>query len=77
MIGVAKLSIVGFEGSDAILGSLFLNGDTRPSENRKLVSRGLVASKKCGGGGKSSLSLNSRLFDLRGGVWGRGAYLEK
>ena len=69
MIGLAKLSIVGFEGSGAILGSLFLNGDKLPSENRKLVSRGLVGSKKCGGGGKSSSSSNPLLFDLRGGVW--------
>ena len=72
MIGLAKLSIVGFEGSGAILGSLFLNGDKLPSENRKLVSRGLVSSKKCGGAGKSSSSSNSLLFDLRGGVLGGG-----
>ena len=65
------MSIVGFEGSGAMLGSLFLNGDKLPSENKKLVSRGLVGSRKCGGGGKSSSSLsNSLLFDLRGGVWG-------
>ena len=72
MIGLTKLSIVGFEGSGAILGSLFLNGDKLPSENRKRVSRGLVNSKKCGGGGKSSSSSNSLLFDLRGGVLGGG-----
>ena len=42
MIGPAKFSVVGFEGSGAILGSLFLNGDKLPSENKKLVSRGLV-----------------------------------
>ena len=35
----------------------------------KLVSLGLVGSKKCGRGGKSSSSSNSLLFDLRGGVW--------
>ena len=63
------MSIVGFEGSGAMLGSLFLNGDKLPSENKKLVSRGLVGSRKCVGGGKSSSSLsNSLLFDLRGGA---------
>ena len=65
MIGLAKLSIVGFEGSGAISGSLFLNGNKLPSENKKLVSRGLVGSRKCGGGGKSSSSSSTfLLFDL-------------
>ena len=69
VIGLAKLSIIGFEGSGAILGSLFLNGDKLPSENKKLVSRGLAGSRKCGGREKSSSSLStSLLFDLRGGV---------
>ena len=81
MIGLAKLSIAGFEGSGAIFGSLFLNGDKLsdrfPSENKKLVSRGSVGSGKCGGGGgKSSSSKfggggkSSKflLYDLRGGV---------
>ena len=68
MIGLTKLSIVGFKGSGAILGSLFLNGDKLPSENRKLVSRGLVGSIKCGRGGKSLLSSNSLLFGLGRGV---------
>ena len=54
MISLAKLSIVGFEGKGAILGSLIFNGNKLPSENRKFVSRGLVSSKKCGGGGKFS-----------------------
>ena len=72
MIGVAKFSIVGFEGSAAILGSLFLNGDKLPLENRKFVSGGLVGLKKCGGGGKSSSSSKFLLFDPRGGVWGLG-----
>ena len=57
--------MIGFEGSGAILGSLFLNGDKLPSENKKLISRGLVGSRKCGAGGKpSSSSSNSLLFDL-------------
>ena len=61
--------MVDYEGSDAILGSLFLNGDKLPSENKKLVSRWLVDSRKCGGGGKSSSSSsNSCLFDPRGSV---------
>ena len=65
MIGLTKLSIVGFEGSGAILGSLFLNGDKLPSENKELVSRGLVGSRKSGRGGKSSSSSsNFLLFDL-------------
>ena len=69
MIGLAKLSIVGFEGSGAILGSLFINGDKLPSEKKKLVSRGLVGSRNCGGRGKSSSSSStSLLFDLRGGI---------
>ena len=72
MIGLAKFSIVGFEGSAAILGSLFLNGDKLPLENRKFVSRGLVGLKKCGRGGKSSSSSKFLLFDLRVGVWGSG-----
>ena len=42
VIGRAKLSVVGFEGSGAILASLFFNGDKLPSENRKFVSRGRV-----------------------------------
>ena len=42
VIGFAKLSMVGFEGSRAILGNLFLNGDKLPSENKKLVSWRLV-----------------------------------
>ena len=71
VIGLAKLSVAGSEGSGAILGSLFLNGDKLPSEKKKLVSRGLVGSRKCGGGGKSfSSSSNSLLLDLWGGVWG-------
>ena len=62
MFDLAKLSIVGREGSGAIFGSLFLNGDKLsggfPSENKKLVSRSSVGSRKCGGrgGGKSSSS---------------------
>ena len=44
MIGLAKLSIFGFEGSTAIFLSLFLKGnklsDFVPSENKKLVSLG-------------------------------------
>ena len=82
MIGLAKLSIVGFSGYGAMFGSLFLNGDKLsgqfPSENKKLVSRGSVGSRRCGGGGKSSSSLTkfggggksskSLLYDLRGGV---------
>ena len=65
-----------------MFGSLFLNGDKLsgrfPSENKKLVSRGSVSSRKCGGGGKSSSSLTkfggggksskSLLYDLRGGA---------
>ena len=71
VIGLAKLSIVGFEGSGSILGSLFLNGDKHPSENKKLVSRGSDGSRKCGGGGKSSSSsVTYLLFDIRGGVTG-------
>ena len=39
MIGLAKLSIVGLEGSGAIFLSLFLNGDKLsgllPTENKK------------------------------------------
>ena len=65
MIGLAKLSIVGSEWSGAILGSLFLNGNKLPSENKKFVSRGLAGSRKCGGGGKSSSSSsNSLLLDV-------------
>ena len=65
MIGLTKLSIVVFEGSGAILKSLFLNGDKLPTENKKLVSRGLVGLRKCGGGGKSSSSSSTiLLFDL-------------
>ena len=51
MIGLAKLSIVGSEGSGAIFRSLFLKGDKLsgwfPSENKKLVSGGSVGSRKC------------------------------
>ena len=69
VIGLAKLSIVGFEGSGAILKSLFLNDNKLPSENKKLVSLGLGGSRKCGGGGKSSLyTSDSLVFDLLGGV---------
>ena len=54
MIGLAKLSIVGLEGSVAIFLSLFLNGDKLsglvPSENKKLVSLGSCGSRKCGDG---------------------------
>ena len=65
------MSIVGFEGSGAILGSLFGNDNKLLSENKKLVSRGLVGSRECGGGGKSSLpSSNFLLFDFWGGNWG-------
>ena len=64
-IDLTKLSIVGFEGNGAILGSLFLNGDKLPSKNKNLSWRELVGSRKCGGGEKSSLpSSNSLLFDL-------------
>ena len=56
MIGLAKLSIVGFEGSGAILRSLFLKGYKLShrfrSENEKLVSRGSVGSRKCGDGSR-------------------------
>ena len=56
MIGLAKLSIVGFEGSGAILQSLFLKGYKLSrrfrSENEKLVSRGSVGSRKCGDGSR-------------------------
>ena len=62
MIGLAKLSIVGFEGSGEIFGSLFHNSDKLPSENKKLVSRGLVDSRKCGGGSSSPSTF--LLFDL-------------
>ena len=72
MTGLAKFSIVGLEGRGAILVSLFRNGGKLPSENRKLVSQGLVGSKKCGRGGKSSWSSNSLLLDLRESVWGGG-----
>ena len=52
MIGFAKLSIVGLEGSGAIFLSLFLNGDKLsglvPSENRRLNFRGSCGSRKCG-----------------------------
>ena len=66
VIGLAKLSIVDFEGSGTMFRSLFLNGNKLPSENKKLVSRELVGSRKCGGGGKSSpSSSNSLLFDLQ------------
>ena len=79
VIGLTKLSIVGFE---AMFGSLFLNGDKLSgrfaSENKKLVSQGSVGSRKCEGGGKSSSSLTkfggggksskSLLYDLRGGL---------
>ena len=45
------MSIVGFEGGGAIIRSLFLKGDKLlgwfPSENKKLVSRGSVGSRKC------------------------------
>ena len=40
MIGLERLSTLGFEGSGGRVGSLFLNGDKIPSENKKLVSRG-------------------------------------
>ena len=63
MIGLAKLSVVGFEGSGTMFGSLFLNGDKLPSENKKLVLRGSVGSRKCSGGGKYSSSLTT----FRGG----------
>ena len=50
MIGLAKLSIVGFEGSRAIFLSLFLKGDKLSglvqSENKKLVSLGFCGSRK-------------------------------
>ena len=39
MIGLEKLSTLGFEGSGAIFGSLFLNGDIVP-KSPKLISRG-------------------------------------
>ena len=56
VIGLAKLSIVGFEGSGAILRSLFLKGYKLSrrfrSENEKLVSRGSVGSRKCGDGSR-------------------------
>ena len=81
VIGLAKLPIVGFEGSGAIFGRLFLNGGKLsgrfPSENKKLVSCGSVGSRKCGGGGGKSSSSKfgggeksskSLLYDLRGGV---------
>ena len=38
MIGLQKLSTLGFEGSGGRVGNLFLNGDKLPSENKKLVS---------------------------------------
>ena len=54
MIGLAKLSIVGLEGSGAIFFSLLLNGDKLsglvPSENKKLVFLGSCGSKKCNDG---------------------------
>ena len=60
-----------FWGKWCNIRSLFCNGDKLPSENKKLVSRGLVGSRKCGGGGKSSSSSSTfLLFDLWGGVWG-------
>ena len=34
------MSMLGFEGSGGRGGSLFLNGDKLPSENKKLISRG-------------------------------------
>ena len=50
MIGLAKLSIVGLEGSGAIFLSLFLNGDKLsgllPLENKKLSSVGSCGSRK-------------------------------
>ena len=56
VIGLAKLSIVGFEGSGATLRSLFLKGYKLSrrfrSENEKLVSRGSVGSRKCGDGSR-------------------------
>ena len=56
VIGLAKLSVVGFEGSRAILRSLFLKGYKLSgrfrSENEKLVSRGSVGSRKCGDGSR-------------------------
>ena len=48
---LAKLSIVGFEGSGAIFVNLFHNGDRLsglvPSENKKLVSLGSYGSRIC------------------------------
>ena len=56
MIGLEKLSTLGFEGSGGRVGSLFLNGDKLPSENKKLVSRGSTRGASIGfldKGGKS------------------------
>ena len=36
--GLEKLSTLGLDGSGAIFGSLFLNGETLPSGDKKLVS---------------------------------------
>ena len=56
VISLAKLSIVGFEGSGAIFVNLFRNGDRLsglvPSENKKLVSLGSYGSRICCGGCK-------------------------
>ena len=82
MIGLAKLSVVAFDECGVMFRCLFLNGDKLsgrfPSENKKLVSRGSVGSRKCGRGGKSSSLLTkfggggksskSLLYDLQGGV---------
>ena len=38
MNGLEKLSTLGLDGSGAIFGSLFLNGETLPSGDKKLVS---------------------------------------
>ena len=56
MVGLEKLSTLGFEGSGGRVGSLFLNGDKLPSENKKLVSRGSTRGTSTGSldkGGKS------------------------
>ena len=41
MIGLEKLSTLGFEGGGGRVGSLFLNGVKLPLENKKLVSHGI------------------------------------
>ena len=38
VIGLEKLSTLGLDGNGAIFGSLFLNGETLPSGNKKLFS---------------------------------------